>query len=291
MTTREFGAYILLMCKAWHEDPPCSIPSTDRVLARWARLSPEEWGECKAAVLIGFTNRPDGRLYHEELEREFQKSRAITRRKSQAGKAAVEARWKKDGRKPNGDTQLDTGVLRTHSERTANELPIDTISQPQPQPHKTPPNPPAGGIGVCGNRGERAGRKPSPLAGLVVDDLRDTGRLRERIVALVSAGTVPNTENDRLMCVAAAERALEIGENPVALWINLVRTKRWSVISAEEVDRAKNRIAAWLADNRPPLPPVVTGLGDRLSGSTDDQPPDEDPRLTETDHDTETGEQ
>ena len=46
MTTEEVGAYTLLLCKAWREDPPGSIPDDDRVRARWTRLTPDRWTEC-----------------------------------------------------------------------------------------------------------------------------------------------------------------------------------------------------------------------------------------------------
>jgi uncharacterized protein YdaU (DUF1376 family) len=55
MTTEEIGAYTLLLCKAWCEDPPGSIPDDDRVLARWTRLAPDRWKECRTGVLAAFT--------------------------------------------------------------------------------------------------------------------------------------------------------------------------------------------------------------------------------------------
>lgn len=286
MTTEEVGAYILLLCKAWREEPAGSIPSDDGVLARWARLSPEVWERCKPGVLRAFTAR-NGRLYQKRLESEFAKFRATTRRKSQHGKAAAEARWKKDGRNSNPQPPLYAGALPMHCPSNADAVPNDAKEEKDKE-LKPPPNPPAGGNGVCGKREGKAERPRSPLAGVLIDELRDTGRLRERILALVAAGIIPNTENDRLNCVAAAERALELATNPVAMWINLVRTKRWGVLSGEQVDRAKARIAAWMAENRPPLPPVVTGLAERLSESTanevpfpDDEPPPGDDTDTE----------
>jgi uncharacterized protein YdaU (DUF1376 family) len=264
MTTKEFGAYFLLMCKAWNEDPPCSIPSTDRVLARWARLSPEEWEECKAAVLIGFTNRPDGRLYHMELEQEFQKSRAITRRKSQAAKSAVESRWQKHRHKSISNQQLDTDVLPTNSERKTDELRSDTISQPQSQ--RDPPTPRGGADGVSAKRGGD-GRGGSPLASVTAEELQDTGKLRERIRTLIAAGVLPDTENDRLMAVAAAERALAKGTNPPALWVRIVKGKSWDLLAGDEIDRARKRIADWKSQ-RAGMDPAVAAAVNRVADSS-----------------------
>jgi uncharacterized protein YdaU (DUF1376 family) len=79
MTTAEVGAYMLLLCKAWLETPPATIPDDDKILARWARLNPAEWSECKQAVLSCFKASGDGRLVQPRLRAEYDK---IRRRKN-----------------------------------------------------------------------------------------------------------------------------------------------------------------------------------------------------------------
>lgn len=93
MTTEEFGAYLLLLCKAWHERPSASIPNDDAILARWTRLSPDRWSECKKRVLSCFFLRPDGRLYQKRLEHEYRKLTTRLREASKAGKLGAERRW------------------------------------------------------------------------------------------------------------------------------------------------------------------------------------------------------
>jgi uncharacterized protein YdaU (DUF1376 family) len=99
MSTEELGAYLLLMCKAWNERPPASVPDDDAILAKWARLTQAQWAQCRASVLSHFKKRQDGRLYDERLEREFQALRESQRRKSDAGRRAVNARWSQSAKK------------------------------------------------------------------------------------------------------------------------------------------------------------------------------------------------
>ena len=51
MSTIGVGAYILLLCKAWREDPIASVPADDSILARWSRLTPDEWQSHKTEIL------------------------------------------------------------------------------------------------------------------------------------------------------------------------------------------------------------------------------------------------
>lgn len=68
MSTKAVGAYILLLCKAWHQDPPASLPNDDRVLARWSRLEPDDWREVKPEVVAAFTVGSDGRLHQKACD-------------------------------------------------------------------------------------------------------------------------------------------------------------------------------------------------------------------------------
>lgn len=61
MSTLAVGAYVLLLCKAWFETPPGSLPEDDAVLSRWARLSEVDWSNVRNEVLAAF--RKDGNRY------------------------------------------------------------------------------------------------------------------------------------------------------------------------------------------------------------------------------------
>ena len=50
LTTEEVGANILLMMAAWRL-PECKLPDDDRLLARWANMTPARWRRAKSAVL------------------------------------------------------------------------------------------------------------------------------------------------------------------------------------------------------------------------------------------------
>ena len=121
MTTREVGAYFLLLCKAWHETPVGTIPNNDRVLARWARLTPDEWAECRDAVLSPFRACTDNRLLSPRLSSEYRKLMESRRKKSIAGKAGAERRWQR-----HGDVIPD--AWQCHDSANAEAMPKDAIS-------------------------------------------------------------------------------------------------------------------------------------------------------------------
>src|SRR5690606_29918363 len=50
LSTVEHGAYLLLLMEAWRR-PSCSLPDDDRLLARLAGLSDDEWLKIKGIVL------------------------------------------------------------------------------------------------------------------------------------------------------------------------------------------------------------------------------------------------
>lgn len=101
MTTEEVGAYILLLCKAWHETPPCSIPDDDRILARWTRLGDDGWTRCRSTVRACFVLR-DGRLYNPRLDREWRKLSDRLRKAQESGKRGGQASVKGRLTKPQG---------------------------------------------------------------------------------------------------------------------------------------------------------------------------------------------
>jgi Protein of unknown function (DUF1376) len=86
----EFKAAVLLYCVAWHQVPAGSLPSDDRLLARYSGAGPR-WAKVKPMALRGFVRCADGRLYHpvvaekvlEALERK-QAQRERTRKATEA---------------------------------------------------------------------------------------------------------------------------------------------------------------------------------------------------------------
>lgn len=92
MTTEAVGAYILLLGKAWHQSPPCSLPADPLILAKWSRLGVDGWAGVESMVLACWTKRGDGRLYNARLESEYIKATQERTGKSEGGKRSAAAR-------------------------------------------------------------------------------------------------------------------------------------------------------------------------------------------------------
>ncbi len=100
MSAAAVGAYILLLCQAWSEEPPASIPNNDTVLARWAHMDSVEWAENKAMVLAAFTLGRDNRWHQKRLRVEYDKFRSQSAARSIAGKKGAKTRWNGADTKP-----------------------------------------------------------------------------------------------------------------------------------------------------------------------------------------------
>lgn len=111
---------MLLLCKAWREEPPGSIPNDDAVLARWARITPDRWTECRTRVLAPFTLGPDSRWHQKRLRLEYQKFATRRRAASEAGQSAALQKWKKEksdnGHQTRSQRLIAARKLGTHTE-------------------------------------------------------------------------------------------------------------------------------------------------------------------------------
>lgn len=125
MTTEEVGAYILLLCKAWREDLPGTLPTNDRVLARWARLSPDRWEVCKPAILAAFKVGPDNRYHQRRMRREFEKFQKQKRLRSQSAQNAANARWNGHAKVP----ENEGGECESHADRNADAMRKNAIQR------------------------------------------------------------------------------------------------------------------------------------------------------------------
>lgn len=91
MSTKAIGAYVLLLCKAWFETPPGTIPDDDAILSRWARMSELEWGQIKGEVLAAFGRR-DGRWVQKRMVAEWAEALDKHERRVAAGRSGGEAK-------------------------------------------------------------------------------------------------------------------------------------------------------------------------------------------------------
>ena len=88
------------------------------------------------------------------------------------------------------------------------------------------------------------GDPSSIFAKLTTNDLADNATLLDWFNAATRRKNpvVIDSEHDRLNVFAAAERALEIGANPAALFAHIVGEHQWHLISQAQEDRARKRL-------------------------------------------------
>lgn len=134
MTLEEIGAYILLLCKAWQETPPCTVPNDDEILSAWARISPVNWLQLKSKVMAPWRLGTDNRYTQPRLFQEFQAFSVRARAARTKGKRGAKARWDRD---------LDARGIAS-----SGNLPMPKHGFPSPSPSPSPitPLPPKGGI-------------------------------------------------------------------------------------------------------------------------------------------------
>lgn len=95
MTTEQVGAYIRLLCKAWREKPPGTIPDDDDILARWTRLPAKKWIANRDRVLAAFRfSDDDGRWHQKRMQQTYIELLEKHEQRSRSGKAGATKRWR-----------------------------------------------------------------------------------------------------------------------------------------------------------------------------------------------------
>ena len=97
----------------------------------------------------------------------------------------------------------------------------------------------------AGNKSQPKNRKPGKrIASLTTEDLRDDAKLLDWFNEATKRRNrvLRDNETDRLNVFAAAERALEVGDNPPALFAHIVGEQQWQLISCEQEDRGWQRL-------------------------------------------------
>lgn len=140
MSTEAVGCYFLLLCRAWHENPPATLPTDDETLARWARLPLDRWMDVRKAVLAPFTSQ-NGRFLQRRLRDEYDRIARTRNAQSKGGSRGAATKWKHS-------TGADNGSPISHplgnpqvTHRNQNQS--QSQSQKEPDP-KHPPTPRAG---------------------------------------------------------------------------------------------------------------------------------------------------
>lgn len=91
------------------------------------------------------------------------------------------------------------------------------------------------------NREQRKKTKPPKLT---TEDLRHDAKSLDLFHAMtrLKNPVLKDCEADKLNVFCAAERALEHGDDPPALFVHIVREKQWQLITNEQEDRARYRL-------------------------------------------------
>jgi len=111
LTTRQHGAYLLLIMACWKAGGV--LPAAEASLAAASKLGTKEWKEDRGTLLSFFVKKPDG-LHHKRITAELQKARDNTQKRREAGAAGAAARWSEHG---NGDAEPIADEWQTDSNR------------------------------------------------------------------------------------------------------------------------------------------------------------------------------
>lgn len=91
--------HLQLMCLAWQQDPPGTLPADEKILRRWiGNPSPQDWEERLRPQIARAWKISDGQWMQEGLFREWERQA----NNSQKRRAAANARWDK-GRASDGE--------------------------------------------------------------------------------------------------------------------------------------------------------------------------------------------
>lgn len=136
------GAYILLLCAAWQEDPPGTLPDDDGMLCRYARMPSEQWIQVKSEVVAAF-RFANGRWVQKRLVEEYKKAVRTMKVRSAAGLAGANARHGKGM----------ANAEQSHAQRVANTIyslsPSSDGSSSEGSLRETAPVDPPPGAALC----------------------------------------------------------------------------------------------------------------------------------------------
>jgi|GEM_PF-1275101 len=126
LTTRQHGAYLLLLMHAWRNEG--FIPHNPEELAAVSRMSGKEWAKDGACILRFFDEDPSGEggyFCHQRVMKELAVAEAMTQQRSKAGKASAAKRERERQRDGN---EIPTG----------DGLPLPPRTKPLPSPSPSP---------------------------------------------------------------------------------------------------------------------------------------------------------
>jgi uncharacterized protein YdaU (DUF1376 family) len=123
LTTTEHGAYLLLLMTAWRTSD-CSLPDDDRMLARYARMTPTQWARIKPLMLT-FWHVENGRWKQRRLTDEWV---AVRQKREAAAANGKLSALKKKGRHSTKREPSVNEASTTTTTATANDVIANAIT-------------------------------------------------------------------------------------------------------------------------------------------------------------------
>lgn len=132
LTTRQHGAYMLLLMHAWRNGG--NIPTSEAAQAAIVRAPTKEWAKDAEIVLEFFDFDPEGKdgIWHQRVRDELAVAEAMTQQRSKAGKASAAKRERERQRKANENpTPVEQAMdSRTKPSQSPSPSPSVTTSLP-----------------------------------------------------------------------------------------------------------------------------------------------------------------
>lgn len=143
-----------------------------------------------------------------------------------------------------GQLECPTGVGNRSGQQewATPSLALPSLALPSQAPSSLPPPsiqfPEGGRSGVQKNKGKGGWINLPPLTDI-------------NLLAQWADSNGAKTMADALNIFGAAERALEVGKSPAALFARIVRGKSWHLISGEQMDRARKKLNKAVENAKP----------------------------------------
>jgi uncharacterized protein YdaU (DUF1376 family) len=90
LTTRQHGAYLMLLMHYWNTQKP--LPDNDQVLASIAKLQAKEWKHDRKAIETLFLIK-DGEWFHQAMFDEIEKAMKVSKKRQELGRKGAATRW------------------------------------------------------------------------------------------------------------------------------------------------------------------------------------------------------
>jgi uncharacterized protein YdaU (DUF1376 family) len=121
MTFEQRGMYITLLCRAWSMTVPGVLPSDEDMIRRLVGADPDEWMRNRAVIRACF-DTSDGRWVQKRMVREFDSQSRRCEAASEAGRFAVQARWRKRDNTVRNTTVIPLSLSLSQEEESLEHL-------------------------------------------------------------------------------------------------------------------------------------------------------------------------